>query len=125
MYFTLSANWNFFLANLSGIPHVNAVKSREALSVPVSPHFLVAINSEQHPSEKPVKGEKWGLGHCRGAWVTPDIYCTILTSAGAGFIQGVTQTWAVLHLLAVDEWKSTNNSSLEWKGNISISSAYH
>lgn len=58
MYFTLSANWNFFLANLSGTPHVSTVKSGEALSVPVSPHIPVAINSEQHPSEKPVKGQK-------------------------------------------------------------------
>lgn len=39
-------------------------------------------------------------GHCHGDQVTRSIRRVVLLSAGAGFIQGVTQTWVVFHLLA-------------------------
>ena len=100
MNFNLHANGNVFIADLPGTPHVSIVASEEAVSVPLSPCIPVAVNSERHSSEKPVKGQKGWPGHCRGARVTPGIRCAILSSAGAGFIQGVTQTRVVFHLLA-------------------------
>lgn len=101
MNFTLCASWNIFIADRPGTPHVSIITSGEAVSVPLSPCIPVAVNSEQHSSEKSVKGQKWRSGHCHGAQVTPGIHRAILSGAGAGFIRGVTQTWVVFHLLAV------------------------
>lgn len=60
----------------------------------------MAVNSECHPSEKAVQGQKRWPGHYPGAQVAPGIRRVVLSSTGGGFIQGVSQTRVVFHLLA-------------------------